>query len=34
MFFFYSREKWSSGDFRDCNGESNGTPLPLSVLTK
>ena len=32
--FFYSREKWSSGDFRDCNGESNGTPLPLSVLTK
>ena len=25
--------RWSQGEFRDCSGESNGTPLPLSVLT-
>ena len=25
--------RWSQGEFRDCSGESNGSPLPLSVLT-
>ena len=26
--------RWERGDFRDCNEESNGNPLPLAVLQR
>ena len=26
------QEEWDQGDFRDCNGVSNGTPLPYHVM--
>merc|ERR1719402_1283948 len=27
-----ARASWEAGLFRDCNGESNGTPLPAETL--
>ena len=27
-----AQESWLEGNFRDCNGESNGSPLPGSVI--
>merc|ERR1719474_335335 len=30
--YCHPRESWEAGYFRDCNGESNGTPLPGSVI--
>jgi len=30
--YCHGRESWEKGYFRDCNGESNGTPLPGSVI--
>ena len=26
------QESWEAGYFRDCNGESNGQPLPGTVI--
>ena len=26
------REEWEAGQFRDCNGQSNGVDLPAEVL--
>ena len=28
------RQDWQRGEFRDCNMESNGTPLPLNTLQR
>ena len=28
---FLLQSSWIAGEFRDCNGESNGTPLPLET---
>jgi len=30
--YCHPRESWEAGYFRDCNGESNGQPLPGSVI--
>merc|ERR1712215_230147 len=27
-----TREEWQAGGFRDCNGQSNGTPLPADAV--
>merc|ERR1711936_183842 len=27
-----AREEWQAGGFRDCNGESNATPLPADTI--
>jgi len=30
--YCHGRDQWEKGYFRDCNGESNGQPLPGSVI--
>merc|ERR1719187_184424 len=30
--YCHSRESWLEGNFRDCNGESNGTPLAREAI--
>lgn len=30
--YCHGRDSWEAGYFRDCNGESNGQPLPGSVI--
>merc|ERR1712106_1058548 len=32
--YCHPKSAWLAAEFRDCNGESNGTPLPLETLQK
>jgi len=32
--YCHPKSNWLAGEFRDCNGESNGTPLPLETRQK